>query len=130
MPGRSTPPTPLRLPAAMRQQRVDERVLARARAGMDDHARRLVDRQQLPVLEEDLERDRHGLERGAPDRRQPEFQQVARAHVRALRHRLAVARTRPAANARCRATRLCSGKACASTLSARVRRAPGRDGVG
>ena len=50
MPGRATPPIPLRRSAAMMQQGVDQRPVAIARGRMDDQARGLVDDQQMLVL--------------------------------------------------------------------------------
>ena len=68
IPGRATPPIPLEPPGAMVEQRIDQGAVEIARRRMDDHARRLVDDEQMIVLEDDLERDvlrfvmrRHGL---------------------------------------------------------------------
>ena len=44
-------------PGAMVEQGIDQSAVEIARRGMDDHARRLVDDQQMIVLEDDLERD-------------------------------------------------------------------------
>ena len=41
----------------MVEQGVDQGAVEIARRGMDDHARRLVDDEQMLVLEDDLERD-------------------------------------------------------------------------
>jgi hypothetical protein len=49
---------------AMRQERMDERMARVAGGGMDHEARRLVEDQQIGVLEEDIERDFLGLEQG------------------------------------------------------------------
>ena len=44
------------------QQRVDERARGVTRAGMHDHARRLVDDDEVGILVEDLERQRLGCD--------------------------------------------------------------------
>ena len=48
---------PAQAPRAVREQRVDKRVLARARPRVDDHPGGLVDREEPLVLEEDIEPD-------------------------------------------------------------------------
>ena len=50
---------PAQRPLAVREQRMHERVLARRRPRVHDHARRLVDREQVLVLENHLERNLH-----------------------------------------------------------------------
>ena len=57
MPGRATPPMPDSEPAAMVQQRVDQRPVEIARGRMDDQPGGLVDDQQMLVLEHDGQRD-------------------------------------------------------------------------
>ena len=50
--------------AAMGQQRVDESAVGISRGGMDNHARRLVDDDQVCILKADIERDRLRDRRG------------------------------------------------------------------
>ena len=57
--------------AAMRQQRVDKRPLGIAGSRMHDHSGRLVDDDQVRVLEADIERDRLRLRLGGFGFRQP-----------------------------------------------------------
>ena len=57
IPGRATPPMPLKPPGAMVEQGVDQSAVEIAGGGMDDHPGRLVDDEQMLVLEDDLERD-------------------------------------------------------------------------
>ena len=59
MPGRSAPPMPLR-PADVMQQRVDERAARVPGRRVHDHARRLVDDDEVVVFVEDRERQRFG----------------------------------------------------------------------
>ena len=58
MPGRLTPPIPARLGPQCAKQRVDERAVRVAGRRMHDHAGRLVDDDQMRILEADVERDR------------------------------------------------------------------------
>ncbi len=60
MPGRSTPPMPDRLVAAMGEQRVDQRAAGVAGRRVDHHAGRLDQHDQVLVLEQDLELARLG----------------------------------------------------------------------
>ena len=62
MPGRFSPPMPLRSLDVV-QQRVDERAGRMPRRRMDDHSRRLVDDDEVAVLVEDRERQRLGQRR-------------------------------------------------------------------
>ena len=62
MPGRSSPPMPAQVVAVV-QQRVDQRAAGVAGRRVHDHARRLVDHDQVGVLVEDVERDVLGLRR-------------------------------------------------------------------
>ena len=57
MPGRLTPPMPDSDGAAMGDQRIDQRAVGMAGRGMDDETRRLVDDDEMLVLEHDVERD-------------------------------------------------------------------------
>ena len=63
IPGRSTPPTPERS-SAVGEQRVDEGAVGVAGGGVDDQAGRLVDDDQVLVLEQHVERDLLGHELG------------------------------------------------------------------
>ena len=64
MPGPPDAADPGEARAAMRQERVDERPLRVAGRRMHDHPRRLVDDDQVRVLEADVERDRLRLRLG------------------------------------------------------------------
>ena len=55
----------------MRQQRVDERPLGIAGRRMHDHSGRLVDDDQMRILEADIERDRLRFRLGGFGFRQP-----------------------------------------------------------
>ena len=57
MPGFLTPPIPDKAVAAMGDQRVDQRAGLVAAGRMHDEPRRLVDDQQMRVLEDDVQRD-------------------------------------------------------------------------
>lgn len=46
-----------KLPGAVVQQRVDQRAVSIARSGMDDHARRLVDHDEVGVFVDDVQRN-------------------------------------------------------------------------
>ena len=54
MPGLSSPPMPLRS-STLVEQRVDERALRVTGGGMDDHAGRLVDDDEVRILIDDVE---------------------------------------------------------------------------
>ena len=57
MPGRLTPPIPERLPAAMGDQRVDQRAGFMAGGGMHHKPSGLVDDNDIVILIDDIERD-------------------------------------------------------------------------
>ena len=103
--------------AAMRDQRVDERAVGLARAGMDDHAGRLVDDDQVGILVQNLQRDVLSDGAGVTDRRKAQNIGCAGAdrggrvagHLPVLGHR-AVEDQRLDAGARQRFVRLEAGR--------------------
>ena len=79
MPGRSTPPTPDRLAAAMGQERVDQRAVdAWPARRVDDQPGGLDQHDQVLVLEQDLQRVRLGAGRAGARRRHVEHEALAR----------------------------------------------------
>ena len=82
MPGRSDPEE-LREASSVVDEGVRQRAVGLAAAGVDGEARRLVDRDQVLVLEQDREGDRFGLHRGAPRRRNADEDLFASLDLRA-----------------------------------------------
>ena len=89
MPGRRSPPTPCSESPQWCKQRVDQRARLMRRRRMHDHPRRLVDHDEVRVLEQDGERDVLGLILDGNRRRREEHDALVRAHLaRRRRHRL------------------------------------------
>src|ERR1051326_3203173 len=63
------------------EQRVDERAARMSGGGMDDHARRLVDDDQVAILVDDVERQRFGLRLGIDRLRDQDFDLLSTAHA-------------------------------------------------
>src|ERR1051326_7939063 len=63
------------------EQRVDERAARMSGGGMDDHARRLVDDDQVAILVDDVERQRFGLRLGIDRLRDQDFDLLSTPHA-------------------------------------------------
>ena len=121
MPGRRTPPMPDKLAPQWAEQGVDESAVGISRRGMDNHARRLVDDDQVCILEADIERDRLRDRRGILNLREnyDEILVVSHAQRRVAQNSSLVRDLAGLDQALQPRPRQFSGKCCASTRSSR-----------